>query len=31
MSGGEIQSHVLADQMTEERNFAVLFAATILV
>jgi hypothetical protein len=30
MSGGEIQSRVQAREMTEERKFAILFAATIL-
>jgi hypothetical protein len=30
MQGGEIPSHVWADEMTEERKFAILFAATIL-
>jgi len=30
MQGGEIQSDVQADEMTEERKFAILFAATIL-
>jgi hypothetical protein len=31
MPGGEIQSHIQADEMTEERKFVILFAATILV
>jgi hypothetical protein len=30
MSGGEMQSKVQASEMTEERKFAILFAATIL-
>jgi len=30
MPGGEVQSHLQADEMTEERKFAILFAATIL-
>jgi len=30
MPGGEVQSHVQAREMTEERKFAILFAATIL-
>jgi hypothetical protein len=30
MPGGEIQSRVQAREMTEERKFAILFAATIL-
>ena len=29
-AGGEIQTHVWVDEMTEERKFAILFAATIL-
>jgi len=30
MPGGEIPPHIRADEMTEERKFAILFAATIL-
>jgi hypothetical protein len=30
MPGGKVQSHVQAREMTEERKFAILFAATIL-
>ncbi len=29
-AGGEIQTHVWVDEMTEERKFAILFAATLL-
>jgi hypothetical protein len=30
MPGGEIPPHIRTDEMTEERKFAILFAATIL-
>jgi hypothetical protein len=30
MPGGEVQGYVQASEMTEERKFAILFAATIL-